>query len=310
MAADVRGNGSYPVQVRRWERETIQAGARAAALVVVVAWLFVADLRAWIPIWLPLVLLLAAEVEFVLRGRREQPGRRPTGGRPGPEDADLGFGELVEDEDGFRYVPPPPRAARGRHRALGWAIGGIAAVVIVALAARSDRGATWKGLPDDTRARAEARFEAEAERIAGVPVTVRCDESYAFTGAGSDTLGVAFPRRGLAYLDPSVCRSLHDLAGGEERGERGVEAVVVLAHEAVHLAGERREGVTECLALQEAVPLAVRLGLPEDRARRLVRAAFERRLAERNAIRAAYALPTSCRERGALDRTPDDGTFP
>ncbi len=66
----------------------------------------------------------------------------------------------------------------------------------------------------------------------------------------------------------------------------------MLAHEAVHLGGERREGVTECLALQEAVPLAVRLGLTEDRARALVRSAYERRLAERNAIRAAYALPT------------------
>jgi hypothetical protein len=84
----------------------------------------------------------------------------------------------------------------------------------------------------------------------------------------------------------------------------------VLAHEAVHLGGERREGVTECVALQAAVPLAVRFGVTEARARDLMRAAYEARLAERSAIRAAYALPLSCRAGGTLDRSPGDGVFP
>jgi hypothetical protein len=296
--------------VPRADRDAVQAAARAAALVVVVAWLFVEDVRAWLPIWLPLVLLGATELEFVLRGRGQLPGRRRVAGRPGPEDADLGFGEFVEEEDGYRYVPPPPRPPRRRGRRLGWLAGAAVAAVLVALAVRSDRAATWQGLPEDDRATAEARFQAEARRIAGGPVRVRCDDGYAFTGAGSDTLGVAFPARALAYLDPTVCRSLRDVSEGSEPGERGMEAVVVLAHEAVHLRGERREGVTECLALQEAGPLAARLGLSEERARALVRAAYERRLAERNVIRAAYALPTSCRDGGGLDRSPGDGRFP
>ena len=138
------------------------------------------------------------------------------------------------------------------------------------------------------------RITAEARDLAGAPVRIRCDESYAFTGAGSDTLGVAFPRAGLAYLDQGVCRALRDLVAGGARGDgRIAEALVVLAHEAVHLRGERREGVTECLALQEAGPLAVRLGLDEERARALLAAELDRRLAERSAIRAAYALPTA-----------------
>ena len=41
-----------------------------------------------------------------------------------------------------------------------------------------------------------------------------------------------------------------------------------------------------------------------------MRAQFEQRLAERNVIRAAYALPSSCRDGGALDRNPDDPRFP
>jgi hypothetical protein len=292
------------------DRGTVQASIRAAALVFVVAWLFSDDLRAWIPVWLPIVVLLAAEVEFVLRGRAEQPRRESRRVAPGPEDADLGFGELVEDEDGIRFVPPPARPERVRRR-LAWVVGGALAAIVVALAVRSDRGATWQALGEEDRTRAEARFTAEASAIAGGSVRIRCDDSYSFTGAGSDTLGVAFPRSGLAYLDPTVCRTLYDLAfHGRGSDERTIDAVIVLAHEAVHLGGERREGVTECLALQAAGPLAVRLGLDEGRARRLLGAALERRLAERNAIRAAYALPSSCRDGGALDRRPGDGRFP
>jgi hypothetical protein len=296
---------------QRADRATLQAAVRAAALVVVVAWLFSDDVRAWVPVWVPVVLLLAAELEFVLRGRREAP--RPATPRipPGPEDADLGFGELVEDDDGIRFLPPPARAER-RGRRTGWLVGAALATAVVFLAVRSDRAASWGALPADARARAEARFTAEASRIAGRSVRVRCDEGYAFTGAGSDTLGIAFPGSRLAYLDPTICRSLYDLAfgGGRGSGEDTLDAVVVLAHEAVHLGGERREGVTECLALQESGPLAVRLGLGEAAARRALRSAYERRLAERNVIRAAYALPAGCRNGGSLDRRPGDGSFP
>jgi hypothetical protein len=298
---------SYAATV--WNRASVQTALRAAALVFVVAWLFVAGLRAWIPFWLPVVVLLAAEVEFVLRARRSGPrGKRGRFG-PGAEDADLGFGELVEEEDGYRYVPPPPRPPR-RHPAVAWLLGSLVAVVVVAFAARSDRARTWQALSSDERAHTERRLTREAATIAGRTVRIRCDEGYAFTGAGSDTLGIAFPRAALAYLDPTICRALRDLLTGAERGERSAEAVVVLAHEAIHLGGERREGVTECLALQAAVPLAVRLGMREGTAHRLLHALYDQRLAERNVIRAAYALPTSCRDGGALDRRPSTAAFP
>jgi hypothetical protein len=41
-----------------------------------------------------------------------------------------------------------------------------------------------------------------------------------------------------------------------------------------------------------------------------MRVELERRLAERNVIRAAYALPAGCRDGGALDRNPGDPRFP
>ncbi|HET9242818.1 MAG TPA: hypothetical protein VFN99_05200 [Gaiella sp.] len=291
-------------------RTKTQMVLRAAALAFVLAWLFVDELRGLVPFWLPFVVLLATEVEFVLRGRLEP--RRPARRRiaPGPEDADLGFGELVEDEEGYRYVPPPQRERRGKGRMVAWAVGVVAGVALFALAARADRASTWQSLDAGARRQSVARLTSEAAIIAGRPVTLRCDENYSFTGSGSDTLGIAFPRAGITFLDPAVCRTLHDLlTDGDEHRDTG-EALVVLAHEAIHLGGERREGVTECLALQAAVPLAVRLGIEEQRARRILGAELDRRLAERSVVRAAYALPRSCRDGGALDRRPDDPRFP
>ncbi len=283
---------------------------RVAALAFVLAWLFVEALRAWVPFWLPFAVLLATEVEFVLRGRREprRPQRRQTA--PGPEDADLGFGQLVEDEHGIRFLPPPPRPERRRRLRALWAAGAIVAVALFVVAARSDRAGTWQALPPNERARFAVRLESEAAIVARRPVTLRCDDGYAFTGAGSDTLGIAFPNAGIAYLDPSICRALRDLATDDDADERTALAVVVLAHEAIHLGGERREGVTECLALQAAVPLAVRFGMTESRARDLMHTLYVQRLAERSAIRAAYALPASCTDGGALDSSPGDSRFP
>jgi hypothetical protein len=293
------------------DRSAVQLAVRVAAIAFVVAWLFVERLRDLVPFWLPFVLLLAAEIEFVLRGRLETPGPRRRRVPPGPEDADLGFGELVEDEDGYRYVPPPVRAPASRRRRLALSLGAVAIVALFVLAARTDRAATWTSLSQAERARTVSRITSESALVAGRPVTIRCDEQYSFTGAGSDTLGVAFPRSGIAYLDQGVCRTLHDLiADGSVNDELTAEALVVLAHEAVHLSGERREGVTECLALQAALPLASRLGIADDRARRMLDRAYDRRLAERSAIRAAYALPRQCREGGSLDRRPDDPRFP
>ena len=291
-------------------RSSLQTGVRIGALVFVLAWLFVDALQAWVPFWLPFVVLVGTELEFVLRGRNEP--RRPARRRapPGPEDADLGFGEVVEDEDGLHWVPPPPRPAPPRSRWVFRAAGVLAVVVLFLLAARTDRAATWQAVPRAERANLVARFTSEAARIAGRPVTLRCDEQYDFTGAGSDTLGIAFPHAGIAYLDPSICRALRDLLANGATGERQGEALVVLAHEAIHLGGERREGVTECLALQAAIPLGVRFGLGESKARSLIARQYDERLAERSVIRAAYALPLTCRDGGALDRSPGDGHFP
>src|SRR6185295_6274118 len=221
---------SYNLQLallapRMSRRSSFQTGLRLAALVLVLAWLFVDALQEGVPFWLPFVVLLATEAEFVLRGRsepRRTQRRRPP---PGPEDADLGFGELVEDEDGVHWVPPPARPEPPRARWLVRALGVAAVVVLFLLAARTDRAATWQAHPREERTAAVKRFTSEAAAIADRPVTLRCDEQYDFTGAGSDTLGIAFPAAGIAYLDPSICRALHDLLSDGKAGERQAEAL-------------------------------------------------------------------------------------
>ena len=133
----------------------------------------------------------------------------------------------------------------------------LVGIGMFAYAYRVDREAGWPSVPAAERARAERRYTAEASRIAGRPVTVRCDDGYAFTGVGSDAAGVAFIPRALAYLEPGVCRSLYRVTFEERVGARddAAFAITVLAHEATHLRGVRDEAVTECYALQEGVML-------------------------------------------------------
>lgn len=290
---------------------------RAAALGFVLAWLFVPALQERVPFWVPFAVLAAAELEFAVRGWREgrvggPPPAEPAAARraPGADDADLGWGRIVEDEDGLRYEPPPRRAPRRRGRVAAAAVA-VLAVALFVVALRVEESSSWRSLSPETRTQVEQRLSREASTVAKRRVTVRCDDGYAYTGVGSDALGVAFIRRGLAYLHPDVCRTLRDVLEGERReGQATGEAVIVLAHEAVHLAGERDEGVTECKGLQEGVAVGRQLGLSRAVAQRLMASRYRDALSARDLSRLAYRPPLSCRDGGALDLRPGDSTFP
>ncbi len=302
------------------ERGTVQIALRIGALGFVVCWLLVRALQEAIPFWLPFAILLVAEVEFLARGWRERRwgGVAPTSTelsarrRPGEADADLGWGEIVEGEDGPVLLPPPPRPPRTRRRRIVTVLGVAVAAALFIAAARVDRDRSWSALSSERRAAAEALFSREAGRIAGAPVTVRCDDGYAYTGIGSDALGVAFVRSRLALLDPTICRRLVAIVFDDDRRERddSARAVLVLAHEAVHLGGERDEGVTECKGLQEGVARGERLGLERAAAQRMMGTLYLRNLGERSITRLSYALPDGCVDGGSLDLRPDDGAFP
>jgi hypothetical protein len=186
-------------------------------------------------------------------------------------------------------------------------LGLIGALAAVAWYVERNRG--WEGLDENTRAAAAQRFSAEAARIAGHPVAIRCDESGEIVGVVQHTDGIAQVGGTLAYLVPDRCYDLYRLAfEGDVSFSRTARAVAVLAHEAWHLRGLRDEGTTECYALQSGVELGRRLGLGPDTARRMMR----QQLVE-NAGRGAaseYVVGPDCRDGGRLDLHPESSAFP
>jgi hypothetical protein len=76
-----------------------------------------------------------------------------------------------------------------------------------------------------------------------------------------------------AVLDRAPCGDLRDWLGadGEDATTAQVVAVHVLAHEAMHVAGETDEAVAECRAVQRDAELARRLGASPEDARELAR---------------------------------------
>ncbi len=277
-------------------------------------WLFSGRLQSVIPFWLPFAILAAMELELVVRGVRERRLGAATKAAsrrlPGADDADLGWVEAVDEHGESVLVPAAPRTRRSTRLPLALVL--VVGLGLFAYAYRVDRDAGWSSVPATERARAERRFTAEAARIAGREVTVRCDDGYAFTGVGSDAAGVAFIPRSLAYLDPGICRSLYRVTFEDRLGGRddAAFAITVLAHEATHLRGVRNEAETECFALQEGVTLGQRLGLDIDTARDLMRSQLDRDLSDASVQRVDYRLPPGCRDGGALDLRPADPRFP
>ena len=277
-------------------------------------WLFSDRLQAAVPFWLPFAILLATELELLVRGIRERrlgPAPRSAARRlPGAHDADLGWVEQTGQDGEVILVAAAPRKRRRARLPLTLAL--FAGVALFAYASRVDSASGWRSVPAGERARAEKRFTTEAARIAGRPVSVRCDDGYAFTGVGSDAAGVAFIPRALAYLDPAVCMTLYRLTFERKVDPRDAAAfaITVLAHEATHLRGVRNEAETECYALQEGVLLGARLGLGTETAAALMRAQRDRDRSDESVARLDYRLPAACRDGGALDLSPGDSGFP
>ena len=309
--------------------------ARLALAVFVLAWIFdVAGLRETVPIWLPFLLALGLELNFFVGARRAE-ARRVPDRRPQAVDVEEDFDELLlVRRDGEEWWIPyageteeeideliaearerealePAEVVSLRSGAFGRLLAGLAVIgVLAAVAWYADSRTGWNGIDPDNREQAEARFSDEAARIAGHPVSVRCDTSGRHVGAVQHADGIAEVGGRNAFLTPAICFDLYRLAYRDESSDSQTgRAIAVLAHEAWHLQGVRSEGVTECYAVQSGVELGRRLGLSEGTARRLMR----RQLAE-NSLRggstAEYRVPEECRGGGELDLFPDVARFP
>ena len=279
---------------------------RAALALFVVAWIFGPyELRSAVPVWIAFLVALGLEVNFLLGALGKAPAPRPDRG-PQPIDRErYGYPEWPDDEEPEReedagiWVPV-------RRFLVGLAVIGTLAVLFWLVESRTG----WNSLSVETRTEAQDRFSREASLIAEKPTRIRCDESGEYVGAVQHADGIATVGGDLAYLTPERCHDLYRLAfEGEVTASQTARALVVLAHEAWHLRGVRDEGTTECYALQSAVALGQRLGLSEERARRLMRQQLVEN-AGRRGTGGEYVVPPECRDGGVLDLDPEDTAFP
>ena len=321
---------------------------RVVAVALIVAWFFLPELQAAIPIWIPFVVVAALELNYLVGGlgdRSTVPARR---GR-GPQEADLSdFGgeewlepalvriegrdvwlpatgkteeelaELVETtrERLRRGEPPleppaarPPPLPRRRLLARLEGLGVLALLAVVLFVLLPDRG--WGGLDGDEMTRTQRLLSREAAAIAGHVVDVRCDARGEAVGVVQHADGVAEVGGRIAFLTPSICFRLHRLAFEDDEGafSQTARALAVLAHEAWHLRGESDEGVTNCYAFQSGVGLGRRLGLSDETAAAMMR----QQLADNATFaRSApeYLVPDECRNGGELDLDRGRSRFP
>ena len=287
---------------------------RVGLAVFVAVWLFGPDaLRSAVPVWLPFLVALGLELQFFLTARRAPPGSTRPDRRPQEIDRELyGYPEEPEDEDDVAEDDEPDWApAEPRRRA--WPVPGLLAGVgvIAALAALAwfvESRSGWSGLDAEKRAAAAERFSVEAARIVGRPVEIRCDESGKRVGFVQHTDGVAEVGGRLAYLTPDRCHELYRLAFDGSTSSGTARAIAVLAHEAWHLRGVRDESTTECYSLQTGVELGKRLGLSEERARRLMRRALTENAGPGTSFE--YRVGPACSAGGELDLNPETDEFP
>src|SRR5512145_2733164 len=205
---------------------------RVALVAFVLAWMLgPSALRDAVPILVVFLVALGLEVHFLVGALRNVPSPAPDRG-PQPIDRDrYGFDSDDEDEDEELAHAPElaPRTTALRRFALGIAV--IGALVAVVWFVESRTG--WSSLSGEARAEAVERFSAEASRIAGKPVEIRCDEARDYVGAIQHADGVATVGGELAILTPEICHDLYRLAfAGDVTGSRTGRALAVLAHEA------------------------------------------------------------------------------
>jgi hypothetical protein len=154
----------------------------------------------------------------------------------------------------------------------------------------------------------------------GTPTEVRCwsekdwpgvlDELSAYYGSRphGELLGFASPDLVRINLAPSICADLDELLyeRPDKVDEEHALAVLALAHEAMHVAWVDDEAEATCYALQEAEPVAAKLGLSRPEARRLARLAWTDSYRE---LPREYQS-SECADGRSLDINPDSHAWP
>jgi hypothetical protein len=169
----------------------------------------------------------------------------------------------------------------------------------------------WDAVSSANQARAEAVFSREAAGVAGHPARVSCDTRGEYVGFVQDADGVAIVGGNRAYLTPSICDTLYQLAFKHRAHSfsRTARAIAVLAHESWHLRGVRDESLANCYGFQSGVAIGVHLGLSESTARAMMREQLATNASDA-ADDPAYLVPSGCQDGGSEDLHPAARGFP
>jgi len=288
------------------QRARVFRRARIVVLALVIGYFFLPyGVRAWIPVWLVFLAALGLEVQFFvggyLQGKRGQPAASPD---PGPQPRDL-----AELGSPWWWQVPAAEDGRPYGRYVLEAVAGLALVAVILFYASRPHG--WDAVSASDQTRAEAVFSREASRIAGHPARVGCDTSGEHVGFTQDADGVATVGGRQAYVTPSICDTLYQLAFKHrvQSFSRTARALAVLAHESWHLRGVSNEGLANCYGFQSGVEIGVRLGLAESKARAMMREQLATNASDVGSS-SEYLVPRGCHDGGSEDLHPDAPGFP
>ena len=158
--------------------------------------------------------------------------------------------------------------------------------------------------------RVQSAATTAVQQLTGNPVArVQCQRALdTFLWAGADLGRVEWDEPDRAWLTLETCQHL----GSWYRSDHGAPtldeaiAVHVLTHEAMHVDGDRNEATTECRALQNDARTVVLLGGSAEQGSALAR----RIVTEVYPTMSEEYRTAECRPGGALDLTPEDGSWP
>ena len=285
---------------------------RIAVLALVIVYFFLPYwIQAAIPVWLLFLTALGLEVEFFLggymQGRRGRPATEPD---RGPQQRDLtDLGSWAWWDNAAATALPVEESSRFRWIHVAEAAVGIALVAAILFYASRPKG--WDAVGPEARARTEAVLSREASLVAGHPAQVGCDTSGQYVGFVQDADGLAFVGGNRAYVTPSICNTLYQLAikHRTQSFSRTARALAVLGHESWHLQGVRNEGLANCYGYQSGVEIGVHFGLSEKTARAMMREQLATNAAD-SGSNVQYRVPSECRDGGAADLQADSAGFP
>jgi hypothetical protein len=281
-------------QLRR--ARLFRVGRIAVLAIVITYFLLPYGVRSWFPVWLLFLLALGLEVDFFVGGwlQTKRPAPAPEAPDRGPQERDL------TDLGSWGYwdpsEPTPPVAVEPTFRWIHVAEALAAIAIVATLLYLASRPSGWNAVSAGRQAQTEAILSREASAIANHPATVTCDKKGDYVGFVQDADGLAEVGGDQAFLTPSICNTLYQLAVKHrvQSFSQTGRAIAALAHEAWHLRGEANEGLANCYGFRSGVQIGQNLGLSKSKARAMMEEQLATNASD-SGPNSQYRVPSDCR---------------